>query len=109
MAVLRRQETVCFANPDTNEPVVGRVLEHVWAKEPEEFEEIAPEDGGWRQTAGAAQLIEWPDGHKSVRFTYWARKAGTDSASWYFAGQYALSLGLEEFRSLTEALRLRAW
>jgi hypothetical protein len=108
MGRLMEQQTVTFRNPTTGEPESGRVLDQIWAKDREEFCETAPESGGWREVAHTAQLIEWPDGNKSVRITYWARKSGGGPSDWYFAGQFASSIDLPDFHRFLARLCKRA-
>jgi len=108
MGPLRNQLEVTFRNPTTGAFETGRVLDQIWATDPEEFSEIAPESGGWREVAHTAQLIEWPEGNKSVRITYWARQSGAGSNSWYFAGQYASSIDLPDFHKFLARLCERA-
>lgn len=101
---------VTFKNPTTKEPFVGLILDEVWAKEPGDFAPTAPtENAGWREGAHVAQLIEWPNGNRSVRITYYLRPEGGDSDSWYFAGQYSSSMPIEDFRSLFDKLEQKDW
>jgi len=113
MGSLRRHPPgyeVVFKNPTTKEPYVGTIVDEVWATEPEEFGETALTDnGGWREGAFVAQLIEWPNGHRSVRFTYYLRPEGSGSDSWYFGGQYAASMGVKDYRQLMEKLGHVSW
>ena len=103
-------DQVTFTNPTSSEPVQGRILEEVWAIEPECFGAEAPHSDGWREPAFVVQLIEWqPDNFRSVRFTYYLRPEGGGPHSWYFGGQYAPSMGLEEYVSLMDKLKNKDW
>lgn len=98
---------VTFTNPTTGEPCQGHIVDEVWAREPDEFLDYAPANDGWREGAFVAQLIEWEDKYRSVRFTYYLRPEGGDSKSWYFGGQYAPSMSLDDYRSLLAKLNGR--
>jgi len=100
---------VTFTNPTTGEPVSGRILDEVWAREPQDFSETAPHDDGWRQGALLAQLIEWPGGYRSVRITYYLRPEGGGPDTWYFGGQYAPSMSLDDFHTIMTKLLQKAW
>ncbi len=112
MAMLCRHQRgypVVFTNPTTGEPTTGQILDEVWAKEPEGFPETAPENNGWREGAFVAQLIEWPDGDRSVRITYYLRPEGGGPNTWYFGGQYAPSMSLDYYQSLLKKLHEKNW
>jgi hypothetical protein len=81
----------------------------VWAREPEEFGQFAPLNDGWREAAFVAQMIDWGGGYRSVRFTYYLRPEGGGPESWYFGGQYAPSMSLDEYRTLLLKLGAAAW
>ena len=103
---------VTFRKPGTGEIVIGKILDEVWLREPEEFLPVAPPSNGWREGAPVIQLIEWPPsegGVKEVRFTYYVREEGQDADSWHFGGQYALSLNVEDYRTIMEKLQAKAW
>ena len=100
---------VTFRHPDTKELVVGEIVDEVWAVDPEEFEEHAPENSGWRQAAFVAQLVEWPESGRRVRITYYVRPEGGGPHTWRFGGQYAASMSVEEFRSLVGKLAPKNW
>lgn len=109
MATLRRHEKIVFTNPTTKEKAEAKILEEIWAREIEDFSEVAPENKGWRECAFVAQLAEWPEGGQRVRITYWGRNEGTDRDSWRFLGQYAPSMSIEEFRELLRKLNEAHW
>jgi len=109
MAQLRGHDTITFTNPTTREKVQARILQEVWAVEPEDFADIAPPSNGWRECAFVAQLAEWPGGERRIRVTYWGRSEGEGPNSWRFLGQYSPSMSLEEFRSLLRKLNSAAW
>jgi hypothetical protein len=100
---------VVFTNPTTGEPVQGQIVDEVWATEPDEFGPVASANDGWREGAFVAQLIEWPDGYRSVRITYYLRPDGTGPDTWYFGGQYSASMGLDEYHSLIGKLQQKHW
>jgi len=101
---------VTFTNPTTGDPIQGRIVDEVWAVEPDDFGPLAPDtNDGWREAAFVAQLIEWPEAYRSVRFTYYLRPQGGGSGSWYFGGQYAASMSLEEYRSRLGKLQQKRW
>ena len=104
-----QRRSVTSSNPSTGEPVVGRIVDEVWAKEPNQFANLAPADEGWRESAFVAQLIEWPGGYRSVRITYYLRPEGSGENSWYFGGQYSSSMDLEQYRSLMAKLSEKHW
>ena len=111
MARLKRHppgHQVTFKNPTTKEKTYGKIVDEVWAKEPEEFDEEAPDNGGWREGAFVAQLFEWPY-HRSVRITYYIRPEREGPDSWRFGGQYSSSMSLEEYRSLFRKLQKKKW
>ena len=90
--------------------VSGRVLDEVWAREPEDFSEIACPNGGRPEGAFVAQLIEWvspwpPDVHRSVRITHWLRPEGGGPDTWYVGGVYPGSMSLDRYRALVDKLR----
>lgn len=105
----RPGRTVTFRHPDTGEKVVGKIIDEAWAIEPDEFEEYAPENYGWRQGAFVAQLVEWPEAGPRVRITYYLRPEGGGAETWYFGGQYSASMSLDEFRSLMRKLAAKNW
>jgi hypothetical protein len=112
VATLKRHapgHPVTFSNPTTKTPVIGHIQDEVWVTEPERFERTAPKNGGWRQAAFLAQLIDWEDGHESVRFTYYLRPEGGGPSSWYFGGQYSPSMSLREFRLLVSKIAKTGW
>lgn len=112
MAKLQRHAVghpVTFSNPTTGARETGRILDEVWAKEPHEFSANSPDYDGWREGAFVAQLIEWPGGYRSIRITYYLRPKGGDETSWYFGGQYAPSMSLDEFRDLFRKLSAKNW
>lgn len=100
---------VVFTNPTTHQPFQGQILDEVWAREPEEFPPVAPASHGWREGAFVAQLIKWSTGEQSVRITYYLRPEGGGPDTWYFGGQYAPSIELDEFRSFLEKLLQKGW
>lgn len=100
---------VVFTNPTTHEPIQGRIVEEVWATEPEDFPPIAPPNDGWREGAFVAQLIEWPGSYQSVRITYYLRPEGGGPDTWHFGGQFAASMSLDEYRSLLGKLQQKRW
>ena len=91
---------VTFTNPTRREPEYGLIQDEIWAREPNEFADIAPPDNGWREGAFVVQLIRLNDGYRSIRFTYYLRPEGGGRNTWYFGGQYAPSMGLDDYRSL---------
>lgn len=100
---------VKFTNPSTKQVDTGKIVEEVWAREPEDFEETAPANDGWRQAAFVAQLIEWGGGYRSVRITYYLRPERGRPDSWYFGGQYSPSMSVEDFHGLLKKLNERNW
>lgn len=112
MARLRRHaegHPVKFRKPGGGQQAAGQILDEVWAREPEEFAERAPANDGWREAAFVAQLIDWGGGYRSVRVTYYLRPEGGGPDGWYFGGQYAASMSMEEYRSLLNRLNAKAW
>jgi len=100
---------VTYTNPTTHERVTGKIIDEVWAIEPERFGPIAEPNDGWREAAFVAQLIKWPHRYKSVRLTYYLRKEGEGEDAWYFGGQYAADMGVKDFRTLLEKLQAKSW
>ena len=45
---------VTFTNPTTGDPIQGRIVDEVWAVEPDDFGPLAPDtNDGWREAAFA--------------------------------------------------------
>lgn len=112
MAQLRKHSAghpVTFKNPSTRQPVIGHILDEVWADDPESFGLVAPASDGWRQAAFVAQLVRWPGNRDRVRFTYYLRPEGGGPNSWYFGGQYAPSMSIAQYRTLIKSLNDRHW
>jgi hypothetical protein len=112
MAKLRKHEPghpVRFTNPTTGQKVEGHIVDEVWPVSPEEFSETAPDSEGWREAAFVAQLVDWGADNRRVRFTYYVRSGGEGANSWRFAGQYAPSMSLDEFRVLLRKLSEKTW
>ena len=40
---------VVFTNPTTGEPTHGKILDEVWATDPDNFAPTAPPNDGWRE------------------------------------------------------------
>jgi hypothetical protein len=112
MAKLRRHSPghpVNFRNPTTQVPVVGSIVDEVWIQEPDSFAAHASANGGWREAAFVAQLIQWPGNELRVRITYYLRPEHGGADSWYFGGQYAPSMGVEQLKTLIAKLIEAKW
>jgi hypothetical protein len=112
MGKLRRRKgrTASPRNPETGEKLNCKILDEVWAIEPEAFPRRAPKRGqeGWRQAAFVAELLEW-DGTTRIRITYWQRRPGSRPNDWSFGGQYAPMMRPDEYRALMRKLRCKHW
>ena len=100
---------VVFKNPTTGKAARGSIVDEVWALDPEEFDDVAIAHDGWREGAPVAQLIEWANGDKSVRITYYLRPHGGGADAWYFGGQFAATMDIDAYRSLLNKLKQRNW
>jgi len=74
---------VVFSPPDAvgeADKRYGTVIDEVWT-------EVIP-DKEWGWYIYTSQLIEWTDGTRSIRLTYYYQAEG--AKSWRFGGQYSL-------------------
>ena len=98
-----------FKNPRTGQKERGEVIDEVWVRDPEQFEEVAPDDNdGWNQGAFVAQLIEWGPNNRRIRIAYYTRRPGGGPKDWVFA-QFAPSMSLEECGALFRGMQEEGW
>ena len=109
MGKLSKQEWAHLKNPTTGDSETAKVVDEIWSVSPEAVPEISPDKGsGHLEAVFKAQLLEWPDGYRRVRFAYWTRRPGRSGDGWIF-GQYAPHMSLQESRVIMDGIRERGW
>lgn len=84
----KKGKTVHFTSPNAVDgtPREGVIIDEVWH---------GPiHDAEWGWYAYTAQIIQWANGEKSARLTYYYQPEG--SKKWIFGGQYSIEESLPE-------------
>ena len=98
-----------FKNPTTGAKELGEIVDEVWLREPDDFDQVAPDNSGWREAAFLAQRLKYPDGYRAVRITYYVRSTGQGADDWRFAGQYAPTMPEQDFKLFFNKIAAAGW
>ena len=77
----------------------GKIKDELWS-------EIYP-DSEWGYYIYTSQLIEWENGGRSIRITYYYRPEG--AKHWFFGGQYSIDDEPKIIRKVLEATLNKNW
>ncbi len=77
----------------------GKIKDELWSE--------IYKDSEWGYYIYTSQLIEWDNGDRSIRITYYYQPDG--ATRWFFAGQYSIDDRPEIIRTVLEATLKKNW
>lgn len=97
-------QDVNFTSPVDGTPYTGKVLDFI------ELDPVGGEEGGeWGWYRYFSELIEWPDGTRSIRLSYWHYHSSAKQWQWNFGGQYSIEDEPSVVNKLLELTLAKNW